>query len=469
MFKIGIIGGGTAGATTALELGKLGLDITLFEKNNSLISGPPFCHLHAGGNLYREISTNQCITLLKQSIEFLKKFPYAIDNRPTVIAVPKRDDQEAIDLIPRLKTIQNEYKKLILDNSSNKVLGEVQEYFKLYNKDDIEKLKKRDDVKRPKSSDEWMIVVAKNLDFNKLKFPIVMVQEYGLNLFSLSAGISLALDEISNCKILLNSEVMDIKQNRLWNLSYKDQNDQVLNEEFDYIINASGFSTGKIDDMIGFKKNRFVEFKAAYITKWEENNKLWPEIIFHGKRGSKDGMGQFTPYKNNYFQLHGMTEDITLFKNGLAKSTTTSANPKLDQRFLNKIKTSWNNIDYDKRTKKAIEHISYFIPNFSKALVGAKPLFGAQQIPGNDKDLRAADLSFEDNNYLRCEIVKVSSVFTMIELIIEKFTKLGYLDKKNLQTNKITKVNNKILTKKAEEISLDRNYPKSLATIVNPL
>ncbi|MDQ7083616.1 MAG: FAD-dependent oxidoreductase [Sulfurovum sp.] len=68
--KIAIIGGGVAGASASLYLGQLGLDVTLLEKESSLISGPPFCHLHAGGNLYREISDAQCITLLKQSIDF---------------------------------------------------------------------------------------------------------------------------------------------------------------------------------------------------------------------------------------------------------------------------------------------------------------------------------------------------------------------------------------------------------------
>jgi len=54
--KIAIVGGGVAGSSIALYLGQLGLNVTLFEKEPSLVSGPPFCHLHAGGNLYREIS-----------------------------------------------------------------------------------------------------------------------------------------------------------------------------------------------------------------------------------------------------------------------------------------------------------------------------------------------------------------------------------------------------------------------------
>ncbi len=48
MAKVAIIGGGIAGVTSAILLKE---DITLFESKNSLISGPPFCHLHAGGNL----------------------------------------------------------------------------------------------------------------------------------------------------------------------------------------------------------------------------------------------------------------------------------------------------------------------------------------------------------------------------------------------------------------------------------
>ena len=53
--RVGILGGGTAGATIAIRLAALGLETYLFEKKTSLIDGPPMCHLHAGGNLYREI------------------------------------------------------------------------------------------------------------------------------------------------------------------------------------------------------------------------------------------------------------------------------------------------------------------------------------------------------------------------------------------------------------------------------
>ena len=42
-----VVGGGVAGATAALYLSRIGMRVTLFEKNDSLVSGPPFCHLHS--------------------------------------------------------------------------------------------------------------------------------------------------------------------------------------------------------------------------------------------------------------------------------------------------------------------------------------------------------------------------------------------------------------------------------------
>ncbi len=48
--RIAIIGGGVAGASSAIYLRNLGADVTLFEKRPFLIGGPPACHLHPGGH-----------------------------------------------------------------------------------------------------------------------------------------------------------------------------------------------------------------------------------------------------------------------------------------------------------------------------------------------------------------------------------------------------------------------------------
>lgn len=56
-FTVGIIGGGIAGSTIAIKLSQLGIRTVLFEASSSSFNGPPMCHLHAGGALYREIPT----------------------------------------------------------------------------------------------------------------------------------------------------------------------------------------------------------------------------------------------------------------------------------------------------------------------------------------------------------------------------------------------------------------------------
>lgn len=465
--SIAVVGGGIAGATTALYLGQLGLDVTLFEKESSLVSGPPFCHLHAGGNLYREISDEQCVTLLKQSIDFVRYYPFCVDYRPTVIAIPLEDSGNPEQLLPRLALLRKEYEKLIEEDPGNRVLGESHDYYRLYTREQMETLREMPLVDVPTSFDEWMIPVAKHVDLDKVQFPLIMVQEYGLNLFRLSAGVTLELQQLDNVTLLTETKVTGINKSAdQWMLSYTHKG-KTAYEAFDYLINAAGFKTGKIDDMLGVECKSMVEFKAAYVTQWNGYNEtLWPEVVFHGERGTPRGMGQFTPYTNGYFQLHGMTKDITLYEDGLSANTKLSCQPKLKQNFIEKIERSWNPQEVEKRTQSAIKHLARFIPDFSAAKVGSKPLYGAQQIPGDDPTLRVAEVSFPTRGYARCEIVKASSVLTMADTITKELVKLGFLDagvsgKHDL--SRIKELDEKQIDSDAKAVCLERDYPAALA------
>ncbi|MEE8589677.1 MAG: FAD-dependent oxidoreductase, partial [Sulfurimonadaceae bacterium] len=394
--KIAVVGGGIAGSSVALYLSEIGLDVTLFEKGPSLVNGPPICHLHAGGNLYREISDEQCLTLLKESIDLVRFYPNAVDYRPTVIAVPTDDSGTPQELYSRLHKLQAEYASLIELDPKNKVLGESSDYFKLYDREQIEALKEQKVVEKPALMDQWMIPVAKNIDLEKVQFPLILVQEYGLNLFRLASSATLTLEEKENCQVLLNHKVTDITKSddsSSWIVEYQHKG-LTQHDSFDFLINAAGFRTGKLDNMLGFKRERFVEFKAAYVSQWDTGDSIWPEVIFYGERGTPKGMGQFTPYPGGYFQLHGMTKDITLFEEGLVKSSQHSAQPQLKTKFLDKIEKEWNPKDVKTRSQLAIKHLAHYIPSFDSAKVVSKPLYGAQQIPGLDADLRAADVSF---------------------------------------------------------------------------
>lgn len=472
--KIAIIGGGVAGASAAIYFGGLGLNVTLFEKDESLISGPPWCHLHAGGNLYREISDAQCVSLLKQSIDFLRFYPFVVDYRPTVIILPTTDSSTPEALLPRLEMLTREYEAHIAKDPDNEVLGKPENYYKIYSKEQIEALKEKEVVKTPKTSDEWMIPVAKNIDLDKVQFPLILVQEYGLNLFRLAAGSALMLESMENVTLNTQSIVHNVQKNferEGWDISYV-KDDDSHTESFDYLINAAGFRTGKIDDMLGAPCKSMVEFKAAYVSHWDGcEGTQFPEIIFHGERGTPQGMGQFTPYPGGYFQLHGMTKDITLYEDGLVANTAFSCQPHLGQNFIEKIENEWSEEETAKRTNSAVKHLAQYIPTFSSATVGSKPLFGAQQIPGDDPTLRVAEVSFPREDYARCEIVKVSSVLDMIDAITKEFVKLGYVDVNKVGKRDLIFTNmfiEEALTERAEQIAKEREYPAPMANRIVP-
>jgi len=277
--KIAIIGGGVAGSTAALYLGNLGLNVTLFEKEKSLVNGPPFCHLHAGGNLYPDISDAQCLTLLRQSIDFLRFYPFIVDYRPTVIALPLTCGATPKDLLPRLELLKASYEALIDKDKDNEVLGKSSDYYRCYEKDEMIALQSKAYVQTPTCSDDWMSTVAKNIDLDKVQFPLIMVQEYGLNLFRLAAGATLTLQESSTVSLRTDTIVSNIQEvcsDKSWNIT-SIYIDETKTENFDYVINAAGFRTGKIDDMLGVECERMVEFKAAYVSQWQEkSNTLFP-------------------------------------------------------------------------------------------------------------------------------------------------------------------------------------------------
>ncbi|WP_237486177.1 FAD-dependent oxidoreductase [Vibrio hippocampi] len=454
--RIAIIGGGVAGATTALYLAKQGLEVSLFEKNKEIISGPPMCHLHAGGNLYRELSHQNCLDLLKQSIDFVRFFPETINRRPTVIAVPASDNGAPENLLPRLELLQKTYQELVSFDENNQVLGQPQDYYRSFDKATLVELASKVAPAVPKTVEDWLIPFAKNSDLDRLKYPVFVVQEYGLSLFRVAATIELEMANHPNLNIYRGAKVSSI---------VRDQQEFVVTQEstpvrrFDFVINACGFRTGELDDQLNYPRQRLVEFKAAYVTQWRTDSKeKWPEVIFHGERGTPKGMAQLTPYPDGYYQLHGMTQEITLFERGLVSSNEQSAQPTLPQHLINKVDHGWSQESIERRANSAIEHLSQFVPEFSSAYPAGKPLFGAQQIPGDDVSLRTADVTFEANGYARLEIVKATSSLVAAKKIAQHWF--------GLEDHVIEKASNHGLNDietKAKQLAQDRGYPQALA------
>ncbi|WP_434356432.1 FAD-dependent oxidoreductase [Parasalinivibrio latis] len=427
MKKVGIVGGGVAGSTIALRLAGMGVRTVLVEQGESLVNGPPMCHLHAGGNLYRELDDAQCLALLKQSVDTARAYPFALNHRPTVIAIPLRDGGSVDSLLPRLRLLQRTYGELVHADPRNGVLGEPEDYFRLYDREALEELASRDIPDSPVSQEDWLIPVAKSVDLSKFVYPWVMVQEYGLSLFRIAASANMALGQTPFCELLTCHRLtnLTLRDNGSWDMVIQGP-EGARTEQVDFVVNACGYRTGEWDNALGVHRQRLVEFKSAYLANWQEQPGSWPEVIFHGERGTPTGMAQFTPYPDGLVQLHGMTEDITLFDGGRVYSSETSAQPELPDRLARKLTLGWHDDVVQQRTRQAIVHMAELVPGFASAKPGGKPLFGAQQVPGNDITLRASDISFAGKNYVRAEIIKASSAIVCAEKIARHLVESGW-------------------------------------------
>jgi hypothetical protein len=123
-----------------------------------------------------------------------------------------------------------------------------------------------------------------------------------------------------------------------------------------------------------------------------------------------------------------MTNDITLFNDGLADATPMSAQPKLPDKYLHYIKDGWDKKALQTRTQTAIDYVAEFVPAFKSANTQNNALFGGQQIPGDDDTLRVADVSLYSHiSYARAENVKASSTLIAADQIVSEFIKLGIL------------------------------------------
>ena len=151
----------------------------------------------------------------------------------------------------------------------------------------------------------------------------------------------------------------------------------------------------------------------------------------------------------------------------VVSSSEQSAQPKLPNYLLNKIDQGWPAQSIAQRTLGSIKHIAQFIPGFASAVTAAKPLYGAQQIPGDDPSLRAADVSFEKNRYARAEIVKASSALAAADKILQQLQQQNLLDRQlNISQHHFpvsTKLAPEAVTALAVSIAEARGYPGALA------
>ncbi|WP_449260656.1 hypothetical protein, partial [Escherichia coli] len=81
----------------------------------------------------------------------------------------------------------------------------------------------------------------------KLQYPIIAVQEFGWNIFRLSASAFLQLQRLQSAQVHLNAQVDDLKRHMDgWQVSFTDEHGELQHIYADFVVNACGFRTGII-------------------------------------------------------------------------------------------------------------------------------------------------------------------------------------------------------------------------------
>ena len=96
-------------------------------------------------------------------------------------------------------------------------------------------------------------------------------------------------------------------------------------------------------------------------------------------------------------------------------------------------------------------------------------MYGAQQITGDDVNLRVGEVSFPTESYARSEIIKASSALTVANQIIDKMLKdkiISSLPEKPLENSLLDSVSKDEIDKMASEFAEVRGYPTALSRLV---
>jgi len=149
---IAINGGGIAGVTTALKLAKLGIPCSIIDKGAKLLSETSGCTPARIGHGYHYRDLETAKLYLQSSITFLKEYCHDPETRARFIISVSKDQPEldyglyfirkdsqvpATELLQVYEGIRDEYKRLIELDPSNKIFGEVEDFFQILNLEDF--------------------------------------------------------------------------------------------------------------------------------------------------------------------------------------------------------------------------------------------------------------------------------------------------------------------------------------------
>ncbi|MES2677945.1 MAG: FAD-dependent oxidoreductase [Pseudomonadota bacterium] len=148
-----ISGGGIAGIMTALKLAELGIKSTLIEQGENLLSQTSGCTPARVGHGYHYRDLETAKLYLQSSITFLKKYCNNEKRKAEFVISVSKDDPEldcglyfiakdsqvpADELLKIYEGIRAEYKRLVELDPSNKIFGEVDDFFRVLDLEDYQ-------------------------------------------------------------------------------------------------------------------------------------------------------------------------------------------------------------------------------------------------------------------------------------------------------------------------------------------
>lgn len=379
--KVAIIGGGISGIVSAIKFAQDKKNIVhIFEKRSCILRGPPYCHLHAGGILYPEISIGDAQSLFDDSILFAQKFGHCLEYRPTIVAYKSESNYSPNKLLFKCKV-----NKVSYQFNNLRSFGKVDNFYASYSREDMfyykqyGKLPDSGDIGR-KFHDPYVENFCKLLEnIDSIKYPFISVCEPGINQEKVERVLEEELKLYKNLSIYLNKEV---------NINELDN--------YNIIVNASGKN-------IFNNKNEMYEYKSSWIIRSPLVLNNFPEIAIIGERDTDNGMIQLTPLCDGKFQIHCMRSDSTIIE------TFNDSYPKYVE-----LKES----EINKRTRVAISQISKYFPIFAMSYPD-KACPGVQRIIG-DKSQRTSQIKVKNQlgkTYLDIITLKAGSIISLIDKI----------------------------------------------------
>lgn len=388
--KVAIVGGGIGGVFTAIQLAKRqNTKVDVYEKNNGILQGPPYCHLHAGGFLYPEISTIDSQALFCHAAMFAEYFSEAIVRRPCIIAYNKHSNYNTFDLLHKCKVIKYLYNCWHGLHGSTP-FGPIDNFYCAYYKDDVIYYKENgcmpsNDNPANKFHDQYASAFFELLDdIDSIKYPFVSVCEF---IIDQAAVESQLVNEFNKCDITLHKNTF--VQNIL----------QQLQSHYDVIIDCTG--RGSTSESPS-ESPILAEYKSSWLVKCPRGANF-PEIAIVGERGTYNGTLQITPIGTHTCQVHYMSHTSTIIKeytHGDEILPVSNKNLRIRANIA---------IDKVKRFSK------YFCDIFE--IHSTRNTGGIQRVVGNSAENRVSSVYLSEKGVIHMKLVKAMSVVYLSKCI----------------------------------------------------